>query len=415
MLKKYIFLAIIIGFFTGFIAEYISAYFGEQARDTRSLHQERHRSNTPIKTPIPTPKIYTIDSFLQTDTDLEKQIETILQTLSPEKKAGMVLMPAWENSVPLSEIRDLQEKFFLGGIFVLRKNFSPQDIASLQTDKNLPDLLSIDAEPSLLYKNFSDLDAKIKNTNQLNTNEQSQHASELIALEMKKYGFNINFAPVYDSGKNTSIIGNRAFSTNNSDTQKLATIFSQTLNEHNIFSTAKHFPGHGNVTEDSHYSLPIINGELIELENFEYAIEKNIPIIMVGHIAIKNNPEWNTDGIPASLSKKITTDLLRNQLGFKGIIITDAMNMGAVSSIPNAEIKALEAGADILLMPKNIETTYAQILNKIQTDKKFSDEIDEKIQKIIKLKLLLQKFKQLKDLKKNNETVEEKIGTKNIK
>lgn len=353
---------------------------------------------TSASAPVFVPKTYSVDSFLEETPELDTEISGILEKMTFEEKAGMLLMPAWESSDSIESMLNKKEKFFLGGIFVLRKDFTVADIKKLKNslrkrNLNLPLLLSVDAEPSLLYKNFTSLDAEISNTNRLKTIKNTKKAAQLISQAMREYGFNINFAPVYDMGKNTSILGNRMFSKNSVDTQILATAFSEESKKNKIFSTAKHFPGHGSVKGDSHYTLPEISGALKELENFKYAISHKIPIVMIGHIAIKSDDKnIDTGGFPASLSKKITTNLLQKNLNFKGLIITDAMNMGAVSTIENAEIKALQAGADIVLMPKSLEKTHADIVQKMKEDSVFEAEISQKVEKILKLKFIIQKL-----------------------
>ena len=112
---------------------------------------------------------------------------------------------------------------------------------------------------------------------------------------------------------------------------------------------------------------------------------------MVAHIAVKNNEKYDTKGLPSTLSPEIVTNLLRNEYNFKGLIVTDAMNMGGVSSIPNAEIKAIEAGIDIILMPLNVDKTYSSILKKYNEDKSFKSKVDIAAKRIIRMKLCIKK------------------------
>ena len=164
------------------------------------------------------------------------------------------------------------------------------------------------------------------------------------------------------------------------------------LEDNGIIATYKHFPGHGDTTTDSHTSLPIINKSYEELLNnelipFKKAIENDAKIIMVGHIAF---PDLTNDNIPASLSKKIITNLLKNDLGYDGLVITDALNMGALINNYSDEdiyVKAVEAGVDILLMPSDAKKAIEVIKDNISVER-----IDESVKKI-----LIFKYTYLKD------------------
>ena len=110
---------------------------------------------------------------------------------------------------------------------------------------------------------------------------------------------------------------------------------------------------------------------------------------MVGHLAVENNKKWNTNGKPATLSKNIMTDLLRNNLGFEGLIITDAMNMGALRNFDHVGLRALKSGADIVLMPRNIDIAYHDILSELQSNLEFKKEMLEKVRRIVKMRIVI--------------------------
>jgi beta-N-acetylhexosaminidase len=116
-------------------------------------------------------------------------------------------------------------------------------------------------------------------------------------------------------------------------------------------------------------------------------IEDGVLSIMIGHLAVINNPKYNTNGLPATCSKTIVTDLLRNEMGYKGLIVTDAMNMGGVTAIPNNSVKAIEAGVDILLMPLDAAKSHSQILEKYRTDKVFKASVDAAVKRVLRMKL----------------------------
>jgi beta-N-acetylhexosaminidase len=158
------------------------------------------------------------------------------------------------------------------------------------------------------------------------------------------------------------------------------------LEDNNVIATYKHFPGHGDTDVDSHIDLPVSNKTLQELENeelipFKSAIENNAKIIMIGHIAL---PEITGDDTPASLSKVIITDILKNQMGYKGLVITDALNMSALTknySYEEIYIKAIDAGVDLLLMPNSSKEAVEYIKNSVSEER-----IDESVRKILTFK-----------------------------
>ena len=171
----------------------------------------------------------------------------------------------------------------------------------------------------------------------------------------------------------------------------MSTALAKGLSDNNIIPVYKHFPGHGNTTTDSHYELPIITktkDELLksDLIPFVNAIDNNAEIIMVGHLAL---PNITKDYTPASLSNIIITDILKNELGYQGIIITDALNMQAITK--NYQEKetyelAINAGVDILLMPNNPKQAISLIKESINEGTITEENIDNSVYKILKLK-----------------------------
>ena len=131
----------------------------------------------------------------------------------------------------------------------------------------------------------------------------------------------------------------------------------------------------------------MINGELKEIQNYPTLIENGVLSIMVAHIAVTNNPQYDTKGLPSTLSETIVTKLLRESFGFKGLIVTDAMNMGGVVSVPQSASKAVNAGCDIILMPVDAKKAHAEILAKYKTDAEFKKKVDASAKRIILMKI----------------------------
>ncbi|MCD5389766.1 MAG: hypothetical protein LR005_00020 [Candidatus Pacebacteria bacterium] len=322
--------------------------------------------------------------------NLENFADNIVSKLSDEQLAGMVLMPALEKHSDINNFAELFKKYHLGGYMVLGREVrsTEQNLINKNINSDLPVLVAVDAEPSLLKNRLPGLSFK-NETQNLNSDKKINYSVNRISKYLKQKSVNINFAPVYDNGKNKVVIGDRAFSTDNEIVKQRAQLFANITYENNIFPTAKHFPGHGNVIGDTHKILSTINGEMEELENFKHAIDNNIPIIMVGHLAVENNKKWNTNGKPATLSRNIMIDLLRNDLSFDGIIITDAMNMGALNNFDHVELQALKSGADIVLMPRNIHSAYSDILREIKNNPEFKIALLEKVQRIVKMRYVI--------------------------
>lgn len=211
-----------------------------------------------------------------------------------------------------------------------------------------------------------------------------------IGSELSELGFNLDFAPVADvfSNPDNTVIGDRAFS---NDAQIAATMVSACVdgfNESGMACTLKHFPGHGDTENDSHYEAVYIDKSLEELYEcelipFQEGIKAGADFVMIGHI---NMPNITEEDIPASLSKEVVTDLLRTELGFEGIVITDSMAMQAIAeeySSGNAAVRAIQAGVDIILMPENLEEAVAGILNAVQESHITEERINESVMRIL--------------------------------
>ena len=216
---------------------------------------------------------------------------------------------------------------------------------------------------------------------------------KITALEAKALGVQITFSPVMDINNNPDnpIINFRAYSDDPGVVSKFGTAFIQGAQDHGLIACAKHFPGHGNTATDSHSSLPTIEGsreelETLELIPFKKAVESGVKMIMVGHIAL---PGLDESGDPASHSSAITTDLLRNEMGFGGIIITDGMEMGGLTQAAwagESAVRAVEAGVDILLLPMDVKQTVNSIFEAVQSGRISEKRIDESVGRIWELK-----------------------------
>jgi beta-N-acetylhexosaminidase len=284
-------------------------------------------------------------------------------------------------------------KRLIGGVLMLNgtKEEFTSWIKSFEKENkaigNLPFLYSADAEPSLVNRKI--IGSKpVKKANELLTIEEVMNVTDIISGDLNEIGINYNFSPVVDMSPNKTV-GFRSFGAIPENIIPWSNAFIQHTQQNNILATAKHFPGHGLVSGDTHKELQTIDGEMLEIKNYPSLIANGVLSIMIAHIAVMNNKRYNTEGLPSTLSEKIVTQLLRDSLGFKGLIVTDAMNMGGVISVPMSASKAVKAGCDIILMPVDVVKTHSEILNLYRTDPAFKKRVDESAKRIIRMKLAL--------------------------
>ncbi|MBO4867727.1 MAG: glycoside hydrolase family 3 [Ruminococcus sp.] len=212
-----------------------------------------------------------------------------------------------------------------------------------------------------------------------------------IASDIAELGFNVDFAPVADTWSNpdNTVIGTRAYSDDFEETAELVASAVKGFKDGGVICSVKHFPGHGDTAEDSHDGMACSYKTLDELENAEYlafesGIDAGADMVMVGHITMVN-----VDNQPASLSKTIITDELRGKLGFDGVIVTDALAMGALANYYSSDeisVAVLKAGGDLLLMPENLESAVAGVEKAVKKGDLTEKRIDESLERVLRLK-----------------------------
>jgi beta-N-acetylhexosaminidase len=339
---------------------------------------------------------YQLSDFLTDNQQLDSDVDSIFKTLDNHTRISQLLMPAVGRLGLSNEVITEQvKKNLIGGVILL--NGSKEEFTTWTKNynslnplhKSLPFLYSADAEPSLFNRKISGATV-VKKANEIQTKEEVINCATTISNELNAIGINYNFAPVVDVSKN-STVGYRGFGANPKNIIPWSNAFIKTTQDLGIIATAKHFPGHGLVSGDTHKSLQMIDGELKEIENYPPLIEQGLLSVMVAHIAVVNNAKYDTKGLPATASSAIVQKLLRDELKFKGLVITDAMNMGGISSLPDAEIKVIEAGCDIVLMPLDVEKSHTKLLNAYTKDAGFKQKVDIAVKRIIRMKLCLAK------------------------
>ena len=337
---------------------------------------------------------FKLTDFLASNDTLERIVDSIFHSLDDDSRVAQLLMPAVGRlGMPEDSIRSLIEHKRIGGVLLLNGTSEQfggwtNEFNKLNEETgNLPFLYSADAEPSLVNRKMIG-SRTVPRANEINTLEELESTATIISEDLNKVGVNYNFAPVVDVSANRTV-GYRGFGSKPENIIPYSDAFIQVTQDHNIIATAKHFPGHGLVSGDTHHSLQVINGELQELENYPPLIENGVLSIMIAHIAVKNNAQYATDGLPSTISEKIVTNLLRDSLKFEGLIVTDAMNMGGVSKIENAAVKAVDAGCDIILMPLDPTQAHKDLLLKYQTEQVFKEKVNKAVRRIIRMKVCL--------------------------
>ena len=337
----------------------------------------------------------TISDYFSTNKHLANKIDSIWTTLSDEEKVAQLIMPAMGRLGQTEEtIMKLVSEKKIGGILMLNgsKEQFTNWIATINK-KNvelgaLPFLYSADAEPSLFNRKITGTPV-VKKASELLTEEDVREVARIISKELNEIGINYNFAPVSDMAANGTV-GYRGFGKDPKNIIPFSQAFIEESSNSNIVATAKHFPGHGLVSGDTHKSLQIIDGELKELYIFKELAAKNVPSIMIGHLAVRNNEHYNTNGLPATVSPVIVTDLLRKELNYQGLVVTDAMNMGGVTSVQNMYVASIDAGVDIILMPLDANKAHTELLKKYQSeDTAFKAKVEESVKRVIRMKYCL--------------------------
>ncbi len=340
-------------------------------------------------------KQFSLEDFYSANPAVESKVNAVFSSLDEVERIGQMIVPAaGTTGKPTTAVDNLIKKRAIGGVLMLggEKEYLRrlgQHFDSLAKIHNvLPLIFSADAEPSLINRKIKGT-TSVPKTIELNSKATCDSVSRIIARELTSLNIRHNFAPVLDMSPDNEAITNRSFGSDPKAVIALAGTFIRASQENQIAATIKHFPGHGLVSGDTHQQLVTIDGHMQEVSNYKPLIEMGVISVMVGHIAVINNERFNTDGLPASCSKRIVTDLLKKEMGFRGIVVTDAMNMGALKQIENASLKAMEAGCDMILMEPDELKLLELAIDKYHNDVEFRKQIDESVRKILRLKVCL--------------------------
>jgi beta-N-acetylhexosaminidase len=337
---------------------------------------------------------FALQDFLQDNKDLDAAVEKVFASLDDTAIVAQLIMPAVGRLGQEKTTIDQHIKNrIIGGVLML--NGTKEGFTTWITDfeaqnkkyGNLPFLYSADAEPSLVNRKIMG-STPVKKANEMQSIEEVRNCAQIISKDLNDIGINYNFSPVVDMSPNATV-GFRSFGAVPANIIPWSGAFIDETQKQGIIATAKHFPGHGLVSGDTHKSLQMIDGDLKEIQNYPPLIAQGVLSIMVAHIAVQNNAKYQTYGLPATCSKTIVTDLLKNEMGFKGLIVTDAMNMGGVVAVPECAYKAVAAGCDIVLMPVDAKKAHTEILQHYRKDPAFKAQVDAAAKKVIRMKIAM--------------------------
>lgn len=294
------------------------------------------------------------------------------------------------------------EKYPVGGIIYFAQNLQSREqviqmIDNTQSYSRIPLFIGVDEEGGRVARlgNKSAMGTtKIKPMGQVATDAEAYEIGRTLGRDLSGLKFNLDFAPVADVivYEKNSEIGDRSFGSDAWVVGEMVKSVVEGMESENVSSVLKHFPGHGSTKTNSHTGYSESTRELDELRSCEFlpfkkGIEAGCDFVMVSHMTLVNATE---EKLPSSLSKEVIEDLLKGELGFEGIVITDALNMGAIVkeyANSTAAVYAIKAGADMLLMPENIDEAINAIMNAVTTGEISEDRINESVKKILKIKM----------------------------
>ncbi|CUO23374.1 beta-N-acetylhexosaminidase [Clostridium disporicum] len=345
---------------------------------------------------------YNTEKHTEETKELDK-IKEKINSMTLEQKIGQLFIVGFEGDIINDEIIDLVKNQEVGGLIYFSRNvLDSNQIITLNNEikaikKDIPLFISVDEEGGVVSR-VPDEFLKLPSSGYIGKFDDenlSYNIGSIISKELKSLGFNMDFAPVLDidSNPNNTVIGERAFGNNADIVSKLGIKTMEGLRDGGIIPVVKHFPGHGDTDIDSHYGLPIVTKTLEELNNLEFipfknAIENGADVVMVSSIILSSiDSEY-----PATMSKKVTTDILRNKLNFDGVIATDDMTMGAIMdnyNLTDAVIMAINAGNDLILVCHgydDIIKSISAVKDAVSSNIISEERIDESVYRILKLK-----------------------------
>lgn len=349
----------------------------------------------------PNPVVHHISVY----TELKQQAAETVKQMTLDEKIGQMMFAGVSGTTLQQDTTSLIQDDKVGGLILYGNNLeTPQqtvtlmnDLMAANTNNQVPLFIGTDQEGGKVVR----LPGPLKNfpTNKsigdINQSQLSFKVGQLLGEQLKAFGFNLDFAPVLDvnSNPNNPIIGDRSFSNHPDIVSKLGIQTMKGLESKQVIPVIKHFPGHGDTSVDSHLELPKVTKSLadlkqLELVPFKDAIDNGADVVMVAHILLpKIDPQY-----PSSMSKEIITGMLREQLGFDGVVMTDDMTMKAITNhfaIGQAAVDSIKAGSDIILIAHeytNVASAIKAVKAAVHDGDITEERINESVRRIMQLK-----------------------------
>ena len=376
-------------------------------------HVENDNGNTGVAADVTesgtTTEEQTADSQETTEVTEEEKPSLVDETLAGmtlhEKVCQMMFVTpeelTGEDGVTVAgdATRQALENYPVGGIVYFAKNLESQDqvkemIDNSQKDSSIGLFVATDEEGGVVNRLMDTVGTTYIGSMYYYKDDGDETAYEnayTIANDMSALGFNLDFAPVADvwSNPDNTVIGERAYSDDYAQAAELVGNAVKVFNDGGVMCTLKHFPGHGDTAEDSHYSSAYVHRtkeEIMadEMQPFRSGIEAGAEFVMVGHLIVPD-----IDEVPATLSYKIATGILRDELKFEGVAITDSFEMESIAdnySVDDAVVMSVKAGMDMILQPKDMASAVNSIEQAVADGELSEDRIDESVRRILTLK-----------------------------
>ena len=346
----------------------------------------------------------------------EMKIDRVLDSMTLEEKVDQLFMITPEALTGVGTViqagdgtREALAEHPVGGLIYFAQNLKDPDQTRTMLENTqeyasarsgFPIFLSVDEEGGQVARVGSNPSfgvPEIGNMSEVGAGGDTQEAYETgstIGAYLKDLGFNMDAAPDADVLTNPAneVVKYRSFGSDPELVSRMAAAELKGLNDQGIIGMYKHFPGHGGTTADSHEGYVYVEENLEELKSgalvpFQEGADNGLRVIMVSHIAC---PEVTGDNTPATLSRQLVTDLLREDMGFDGLVMTDALNMGAITeqySSGEAAVAALNAGVDMLLMPADFQAAYDGVMAALENGELTEERIDESVRRLLEIKL----------------------------
>ncbi len=342
---------------------------------------------------------------------LDGMVSDVLSKMTLKEKIGQMFIVCTDSldfnaeTKVSDKMRQKLKEYTPGGVIFFSYNLKNRDqvktmIADIQATQEIPLFISVDEEGGSVARIANSKNMKttkfpsMSEIGKTGDSKNAYNVGETIGKEIKELGFNLDFAPVADINTNTenTEIGNRSFGSDAKTVSEMVAQEVKGLQAQGVSSTLKHFPGQGECGEDTHKGYVNLNETIdrlrdVEFQPFESGISAGADMVMMSHVAVSQVTGKET---PASLTKLMVNDILREELQFDNVIITDAMNMKVITKFYDADqaaVMAVEAGNDMILMPDNFEQAYEGVLEAVKDGTLSESQIDESVSRILAVKI----------------------------